>query len=176
MSPGVSLLYVHTRPGCPSQGRLMAGGLTIPCALGRSGTTRRKREGDGATPIGTFGLRRLYYRPDRVARPATALPAEPITPWLGWSDDPRDARYNAAVPLPSRFGHEFLWRTDQLYDYLIVLGYNDRPALRPLGSAIFLHLARDDLAPTEGCVAIARDAMRRLVPRLGPGTQLVVRG
>jgi L,D-peptidoglycan transpeptidase YkuD (ErfK/YbiS/YcfS/YnhG family) len=176
MSSADLRLHVQACPGRPTQGRLVAGGLAIPCALGRTGTARRKREGDGATPIGTFGLRRLYYRPDRVARPATALPVEQITPRLGWSDDPLDPRYNAAVPLPSRFGHECLWRADQLYDYLIVLGYNDRPALRPLGSAIFLHLARDGLAPTDGCVAIGRDAMRRLVSRLGPWTQLTVHG
>lgn len=156
---------------------MTAGGLCLPCALGRSGVTRVKREGDGATPLGRFALRRLYYRADRVAPPPrTGLPASPITPDLGWSDEPADPLYNRAVRLPRRFGHERMWRDDHLYDYVVVIGHNDAPALRPLGSAIFLHLAREGFTPTEGCVAIARSDMRRLLPRLGRNTTLLVAG
>lgn len=154
---------------------LHAGSLAIACALGRGGLTRRKREGDGATPIGSFVLRQLYFRADRVPRPRTDLPAQSINPVFGWSDDPADPLYNRAIRLPRRTRHERMWRDDHLYDYVVVLGYNDRPALRPRGSAIFLHLARTGYEPTEGCIAIAPDDMRRLLPRLAPEARLEVR-
>ena len=175
MSPPLALVRIHPRPGCRMRGVLQAEALSLPCTLGRAGISRRKREGDGTTPVGSFQMRELYFRADRVPRPVTGLPARPIDPHLGWSDDPADPLYNRAVRLPRHFAHERLWRDDHLYDYLVVLGYNDHPTLRPLGSAIFLHLVREDYAPTEGCVAIGRGAMRRLLPRLGPATRLIVR-
>lgn len=174
MSPALDLLQVHGVPGSPARGLLTAAGTSIVCALGRSGITMRKREGDGATPAGNFALRRVYYRGDRVARPRTGLPVVALDPALGWSDDPVCPRYNRPVRLPWRHGHERMWREDRLYDYVIVLGHNDAPPLPGLGSAIFLHQARPDLGPTEGCVAIPPAAMRRLLPRLGPRTRLIV--
>jgi L,D-peptidoglycan transpeptidase YkuD (ErfK/YbiS/YcfS/YnhG family) len=109
-----------------------------------------------------------------VPRPSTGLRVRPLDPGLGWCDDPADPLYNRAVRLPRGGRHEGMWRDDHLYDYVVVLGYNDRPPLRPFGSAIFLHLARDGYQPTEGCVAISLGAMRRLLPRLGPTSRLTV--
>lgn len=176
MSPPLDTLLVVPRPGAPNRGLLLAGPAAMPCLLGRGGVVRRKREGDGATPVGAWPLRALYYRPDRVRRPETALSVHPIHPGLGWSDDPADPLYNRPVRLPRRAGHERMWRDDHLYDYVVVLGHNDSPPLRPRGSAVFLHLASGTGAPTAGCVAVSLADMRRLLPRLGPATRLVVRG
>jgi L,D-peptidoglycan transpeptidase YkuD (ErfK/YbiS/YcfS/YnhG family) len=126
------------------------------CALGWGGVTRAKREGDGATPVGTWRMRGLHFRSDRVLRPRTGLPARPITPEDGWCDDPADARYNQPVRHPYPRSAERLWREDALYDLVIPLGYNDAPPAPGRGSAIFLHVARRGYGPTAGCVALAR--------------------
>jgi L,D-peptidoglycan transpeptidase YkuD (ErfK/YbiS/YcfS/YnhG family) len=44
-----------------------------------------------------------------------------------------------------------------------VLGWNDGPVERGRGSAIFLHIARPDYAPTEGCVALALADLRMVL-------------
>ncbi len=125
------------------------------CALGRGGLSDAKREGDGATPIGDWPLRRLLYRPDRLPLPATGLPAVPIGPADGWCDAPDDRNYNLPVTLPYPASAETLWREDAVYDLIVPLGYNDGPIRPGRGSAIFLHLARAGYPPTEGCVALA---------------------
>lgn len=144
-------------------GLLRFRGETLRCALGRGGIRADKQEGDGATPVGLLPLRRVLWRADRGPRPATALPAEPIAPGDGWCDDPGHADYNRAVRLPHPARHERLWREDSLYDVVAMLGWNDAPVVRGRGSAIFLHVARADLAPTEGCVALPEQDLRRLL-------------
>ena len=145
------------------------------CTLGRGGLKADKREGDGATPAGTFPLRELWYRPDRVTRPETGLECRPIDPDRGWCDDPRDVGYNRVVWAPYPASHERLWREDRLYDLVIPLGYNDAPAVPGLGSAIFLHVAAPDYSPTEGCVAVACDDLLALLASCGPATMLRVK-
>jgi L,D-peptidoglycan transpeptidase YkuD (ErfK/YbiS/YcfS/YnhG family) len=131
------------------------GELRFRCALGKGGLSRDKREGDGATPVGAWPMRRLLYRADRISAPATRLPSAAIGREDGWCDDPADPAYNRPVRRPHAARHERLWREDALYDLLVVLGHNDDPVVAGAGSAIFLHVARPDYAPTEGCVALA---------------------
>ena len=146
------------------------------CALGRGGIRRDKREGDGATPAGTFVLREVRYRRDRLAAPpVTALPCEAIARDDGWCDDPADPAYNRPVRLPHPASHEQLWREDGLYDVLVVLGHNDDPPRPGLGSAIFLHVARADYGPTEGCVALDMEELLELLAACGPDTVLTAR-
>ncbi len=139
-------------------GSLLFQGQTFRCALGRAGiiAANRKREGDGATPAGLLPLRRLHYRADRGPIPATALPRSPIAPDDGWCDDPAHPDYNRLVRRPFAASHEEMWRSDDLYDIVGELGWNDAPVVPGRGSAIFLHLARADYGPTAGCVALAR--------------------
>ncbi|MGE4218397.1 MAG: L,D-transpeptidase [Alphaproteobacteria bacterium] len=148
----------------------------LRCALGRGGVRSDKREGDGATPTGCFPLREALYRADRLAAPVTALPLRPIAETDGWCDDPADPEsYNRPVTLPHPAGHERMWREDGLYDLVVVLGHNDSPPVPGLGSAIFLHVARPGLAPTEGCVALPLPDLLALVARCVPGDRLCVR-
>jgi len=170
----INHVRVIARPG-DRRGVLAAPGLAVPCALGRAAIGRHKREGDGATPAGCHHPVEVFYRRDRLPRPAARLPATAIAPDLGWCDDPRDRRYNRPVRLPFRSSHERLWRDDALYDLVVVLDYNLARPIPGRGSAIFLHLAAPDLAPTAGCVAIGRDALWRLVARLAPETVIEVR-
>jgi L,D-peptidoglycan transpeptidase YkuD (ErfK/YbiS/YcfS/YnhG family) len=144
-------------------GRLIWRGQTMRCALGKGGTRIDKAEGDGATPIGLLPLRRILYRADRVPPPRCAMPVEPIAPTDGWCDDPADRDYNRFVHLPHDARHEELWRRDEVYDVIAVLGWNDQPVEKRRGSAIFLHLARPDYAPTEGCVALAMPDLSRVL-------------
>lgn len=146
------------------------------CALGRGGVRLIKREGDGVTPIGRFDLRRCFYRPDRMDAPDTALPVAAIGETDGWGDDPADPDgYNRLVTLPRPGGHERMWRDDRLYDLVVVPGHNDAPPIPGGGSAIFIHIARPDYAPTEGCVALAPDDLRRVLAFCAPGGALVVK-
>jgi L,D-peptidoglycan transpeptidase YkuD (ErfK/YbiS/YcfS/YnhG family) len=164
----VTLLSVRAAYGA-TRGTLAVGERMRPCALGRAGLTDHKREGDGATPIGRFPLRRLFYRPDREALPATGLPALPLAEDLGWCDDPAEpSLYNRLVRLPFAAGHERMWREDGLYDLVVEIGYNDAPPRPGAGSAIFLHLARPDWAPTEGCVAMERADLLAVLAAIGP--------
>jgi len=144
-------------------GRLVLGGRIFRVALGRGGVRPDKQEGDGATPAGLLPLRRVLYRADRVPPPDCAVPIEPIAPDDGWCDDPSHADYNRLIRLPHVARHEELWRPDSIYDLVGVLGWNDTPVVRGRGSAIFLHIARADYAPTEGCIALAPDDLRRVL-------------
>ncbi len=147
-----------------------------PCALGRGGLKIDKREGDGATPVGAWALRRVLYRADRLlAPPPTALPVAAIGPRDGWCDDPADAAYNLAVALPYPASHERLWRDDRVYDVIVVLGHNDTPPAPGLGSAVFLHVARPGYLPTEGCVALALPDLLALLAQARPGDMLDIR-
>jgi L,D-peptidoglycan transpeptidase YkuD (ErfK/YbiS/YcfS/YnhG family) len=152
------------------------GGLIMPCALGRAGSRVRKREGDGATPVGLWKLRAVLYRSDRVRRPRTPLPVRTIGPHDGWCDAPADRNYNRRVSHPYSASAERLWRADELYDIVVVLDYNIRPRVCGRGSAIFIHVAKPGYAPTEGCIALSRERLLRLLERLGPRPAIAVCG
>ena len=161
---GLTALRVSRRVGGkPHDGRLIAGSIVLPCALGRNGVTRFKREGDGATPAGAFRLLYFFLRkPAPLRLPWRRTRQEDI-----WCDDARSFLYNRPIRAPSRLSHEDMWRKDRLYDVVGVMDYNLSPRARGRGSAIFFHIATDDLAPTAGCVALRAADMRRLLGRLG---------
>jgi L,D-peptidoglycan transpeptidase YkuD (ErfK/YbiS/YcfS/YnhG family) len=125
-----------------------------------------KREGDGASPIGSWPVRRVWYRADRGPPPETGLPVIALQPDDGWCDAPDHAAYNRRVPLPFPVSHERLWREDGVYDLIVELGYNDDPPVAGRGSAIFMHIAREDYVPTEGCVALAQADLRAVLKQL----------
>jgi L,D-peptidoglycan transpeptidase YkuD (ErfK/YbiS/YcfS/YnhG family) len=150
-------------------------GKTFRCALGKNGITRDKKEGDNSTPIGRFPLRCVYYRPDVfVIPPKTGLPLYAITPEDGWCDDVASPDYNTFVKSPHPARHEKLWRDDAVYDLIIVVGYNDAPVIAGKGSAIFIHIARENFAGTEGCVAFTREDLMWIVERLGGGDEIEI--
>ena len=165
-------LIVRSRSRRSQTGQLVLGPIVVPCALGRSGKVIRKREGDGATPIGMFGLRSAFYRPDRMRRPETGLPLRRLTPSDGWCDAAGHARYNRFVRHPFAASAEHLWRSDALYDVIVVIGHNDSPRTCNGGSAIFLHIASDGLLPTEGCIAVSARDMPKILRRLRPSTKI----
>lgn len=148
----------------------------VRCAFGPAGVTagEAKREGDGATPAGTWPMRRALHRADRGPAPRTALPLAEIAPDDGWCDDPADPAYNRPVKLPYPASAEAMWRQDGLYDIVVILGHNDDPPVPGKGSAIFLHCARPDYGPTQGCVALARADLEAVLALAAPGDALEV--
>ncbi len=157
-----------------ADGMLSWPGGSARAACGKGGVRADKREGDHASPAGIFPLLSVLYRPDRVAAPQTALPLAALQQSDGWVDDAGDPNYNRLVALPYPASHEELWRADALYDLIVVIGYNTDPGVPGKGSAIFLHVARPDYAGTEGCIAIAREALIPLLGLLGPGSQITI--
>jgi L,D-peptidoglycan transpeptidase YkuD (ErfK/YbiS/YcfS/YnhG family) len=168
------LLTVQADSADTSLGWAALGDRRWRCTVGAGGVREDKVEGDAATPAGMFPLRRIYFRNDRLVLPKVGLPARPINEHDGWCDDPRSTAYNRLVRIPNDWSHEKMWREDGLYDLVVVVGYNDDPPEGEWGSAIFLHIAGDDYAPTQGCVAFARDDLLELVTLIGPQTRLNV--
>lgn len=151
----------------------MAGGMSFEAFIGRSGRTAFKVEGDGATPVARMRLCHGYFRSDRVRLPQTRLAMQAIRPNTGWCDAPGHGAYNRQVQLPFGPSHEQLWREDGLYDICLVLDWNMSERRRSRGCAIFFHLSKGK--PTEGCIAVSRRAMLRLLPVLDRQTVVTVR-
>lgn len=157
-----------------TRGVLQWGALLMPCAIGRGGIRPGKREGDGGTPRGRWTLRLVFYRPDKGCRPTSALPTRRLAPDDGWCDAVADRNYNRRVRLPYPARAEQMWRDDGLYDLVVVLDYNERPRVQGQGSAIFMHIARPGFLPTEGCVALRQQDLRRLLAQVPRRACLVV--
>lgn len=150
-------------------------GKTYRCALGRSGVRQDKREGDGATPAGSFFLREARFRADKINQPVvTRLPVQSIAPDDGWCDDPGSHQYNRPVTLPLAASHERLWRDDDLYDLIVVVGYNDEPVVKGRGSAIFLHVAAPGFRPTAGCIAFQKSDLLEILRHLDTRSRVVI--
>jgi L,D-peptidoglycan transpeptidase YkuD (ErfK/YbiS/YcfS/YnhG family) len=159
-----------------SDGRFDLAGRETRCALGKGGTVAAaaKREGDGASPLGVWPIRRVLYRPDRGPLPQTALSIAPLRPDDGWCDDPKDPAYNQPVAHPYPASAERMWRDDHVYDLVVILGHNDDPVAPGAGSAIFMHLAKPEYTPTEGCVALARADLDALLRLARPGDAVAI--
>jgi L,D-peptidoglycan transpeptidase YkuD (ErfK/YbiS/YcfS/YnhG family) len=168
-------LRVRRRAGEKTRGWLTFCGLTVPVSLGRGGILANKREGDGATPRGTFRPLRLWWRPDRGSRPRTRVPIRPIGPSDAWCEDPADRRYNRPIRLANDQTGDRLKRTDHLYDLIIEIDHNTRPRIAGRGSAVFIHLARQGFLPTAGCVGLTRNALLRLLERLSKRSRIEIR-
>ena len=145
------------------------------CALGRAGVGLKHREGDGITPIGQYALGRVFWRPDRLPTPpVTGLEVVDLKPYMGWCDDPGHEDYNHLITLPHPGSHEILWRDDALYDIVVEIEYNANPVEPGKGSAIFIHVAKPDYSPTEGCIALDRDHLLALLRESNDETTVVI--
>ncbi len=156
-------------------GHLKYGNLQFPVALGRGGIRALKKEGDGATPMGRLSVLYAYYRQDRLPQPRSRLALQPIRPGDGWCDATGDRNYNRKVPMPYPASAERMWRKDHLYDIVVVLDYNIAPRAQGRGSAIFMHVARRNFAPTAGCIAMKREHLLRLLAAM-PDRAVILTG
>ncbi|WP_459461773.1 L,D-transpeptidase family protein [Rhizobium sp. No.120] len=164
-----STIVVRPAPGKKTRALVQVGRMTVPAAIGRSGRSILKREGDGATPIAGMKLLYGFTRGDRVRFLRTTLPMRHIREDMLWCDQPDDPNYNRPVKAPFNPSHEELRREDGLYDICLVLDWNVRSRRRNRGSAIFFHLIRPGYEPTAGCVAVSLRDMKRILPSLRRG-------
>lgn len=167
-------LVVRPSPLDRRKAILSFGPLSLKAALGRSGITSFKREGDGGTPRGTLTILHAYRRGERNGHVPSALPLQRIKAGMLWCDAPDHPAYNRPVKAPFAPSHEKLLRQDRLYDICVVLDWNISQRRRGCGSAIFFHLAKPGYQPTEGCIAVSLSDMRRLLPHLRPGTKILI--
>lgn len=151
---------------------LLFQGRLYPAEIGRGGLSYSKREGDGATPIGTLRIVEMFWRADRLPRPAPW--AKAIGPSDLWCDAPDHPAYNHHVRAPFAASHERLARPDPLYDIVLVTDWNYPKATPGKGSAIFLHQRRRAGYATAGCIALRRADLIALARALKPGTKLLV--
>ena len=147
-------------------------GRSFPVSLGKSGVTLSKNEGDGATPAGVHKIVGVLYRPDRVVKPCDW--AVQIKPNNIWSDDSRDPDYNMLNCLPHKYSHERLFRSDPLYDIIVLTDWNWPYPIKGRGSAIFIHTWRKPMHPTEGCVGISSQNLLWIISRIKPSSRLIV--
>lgn len=155
-----------------ADGRFELDGRILRCAIGKAGVIAGadKREGDNKSPLGTWTMREVWHRPDVYPEgPNTALPVRATRPEDGWCDAPGDPNYNRPITLPYPASAERMWRDDAVYDLVVILGHNDDPPVPGLGSAIFMHLARDGYPGTEGCVALERADLEAVLAAAKPG-------
>lgn len=163
-------ILVRRAPRDRCRAIVQLGNLRLPAAIGRSGISAFKREGDGATPLAAMKILGGYGRGERIGAVKTPLAIKRIRRDMLWCDAPGNANYNRPVRAPFTASHEELMRADGLYDIVLVMDWNVTARAQGRGSAIFFHLIRPGYEPTAGCVAVARRNMLRLLPHIRRGT------
>ena len=146
----------------------------VKCAIGKRGIGKKRREGDLITPKGLFKIKKVYFRRDKVRGLETKFSMKAITKNMGWCNDPKSNKYNQLIKYPFAFNAEKLYRNDNIYDIVIVLNFNSRPVKKNKGSAIFLHVAKRKYKPTEGCVAIKKNELKKLLKLITLQTRIKI--
>jgi L,D-peptidoglycan transpeptidase YkuD (ErfK/YbiS/YcfS/YnhG family) len=170
----ITYLHIFAINKTASRGMLKIGHSTFPCLLGKNGRTHQKREGDGKSPIGTWRLKQLYYRADKMVRPRQNLKTRNLKKTDGWCDASSHSLYNRFVSLPFNASHENLWRADQAYNIVVSTDHNQRPRKQNGGSAIFLHVINKGAKGTEGCIALSEKHLQMVLGRSGREVFLVI--
>ena len=143
------------------------------CAIGKNGIKRLKKEGDFCTPTGQFSLGPIYYRKDRINKLNTKLNVYPITENMIWEDNPNNKNYNK-LNLNNKKSREKLFRKDNIYDIIVVINYNNNPVVPGKGSAIFIHIARNNYFPTKGCIALNKKDLVFLISQLSKDEKILI--
>jgi L,D-peptidoglycan transpeptidase YkuD (ErfK/YbiS/YcfS/YnhG family) len=144
------------------------------CALGKNGIKKKIKEGDDITPKGTFKIKAVYYRKDKIKKILTSIKTRKIKKNMGWCDDPNSSSYNKQIKLPSKYSHEKLYRKDDLYDLVLVLNYNANPVIKNKGSAIFLHIAKDSYKKTKGCITLKKNHLIQLISKIKKNVKIKI--
>ena len=147
--------------------------LKVKCTIGKKGIGYKIKEGDLITPKGEFKIKYILYRKDRV-KISTKLKKKAIKKNMGWCDDPKSEQYNKLVKLPYVYKHEKLFKKENIYDIIIVLNYNMNPIKKNKGSAIFIHVAKNNFEKTEGCVAVRKQQLLKIIKEVKPNTKVKI--
>jgi len=146
-----------------NSGYLIFKNLKFRCAIGKNRIGNKKREGDLLTPKGTYRLTKVFYRSDRIKTIKTKLSKIIIKKNMGWCDDSQSKFYNKLIFLPKKVGHEKLYRRDNIYDIIVLLDFNINPIIKNKGSAIFIHIAKEKYQSTQGCIALKKNNLLKLL-------------
>ena len=146
----------------------------VKCALGKRGIGNKRREGDFITPKGNFKIKYILYRKDRIKRIQSKIKKIIIKKNLGWCDDPLSKNYNKLIKIPSEYNYEKLYKKDNVYDIILVLNYNMNPVVKNKGSAIFIHVTKANYKKTEGCVAIKKVHLLKIIKELKNNTKIKI--
>ena len=142
------------------------------CAIGKRGIGLKRKEGDLITPKGNYKIKYIMFRKDRIRNIKSKVKKIEIKKNMGWCDDPRSKEYNKIVKLPSVYSHEKLYKKENVYDIIIVLNYNMHPIIKNKGSAIFIHVAKKNYKKTEGCVAVEKKRLLKIIKELKKNTEV----
>ena len=143
------------------------------CVVGKKGVSEKKKEGDFCTPKGSFKLKTVYYRPDRIKKIKTKLNTKKIQQSMGWCNDPLNEKYNSLIKINGKIRHEKLYRRDNKYDILLVIDYNLRKPIPFKGSAIFIHLTKN-FKSTAGCIALNKKDFLILLKLVNKKTRIKI--
>ena len=142
----------------------------VKCSIGKRGIGTKKKEGDQVTPRGSYKIRGILYRKDKIKDLKTKIIKKVINKKMGWCDDPESKKYNQLIKLPFKFNFEKLYRNDDIYDIIFILNFNTNPVKKNKGSAIFIHIAKKNYLPTKGCIAIKRNDIKKLAREINRKT------
>jgi L,D-peptidoglycan transpeptidase YkuD (ErfK/YbiS/YcfS/YnhG family) len=148
--------------------------LKFRCALGKAGIKKKEKEGDNITPRGIFEITKILYRADKIKKIKAFIRPIKIKKNMGWCDDSKSDYYNQQIKLPNKFGHERLYRNDNLYDIILVLNYNTNPIIKKKGSAIFIHVSKNSYKKTKGCIALKKKHLLKLIPLIKKNTKIKI--
>lgn len=140
------------------------------CAIGQRGINIKKEEGDLITPKGIFKIKDIFYRKDKLTSLKTKFKKKIIKKNMGWCDDPKSKKYNQLIRYPFKYSSEKLYRSDNMYDIIVVLNFNMDPIRKNRGSAIFLHVAKNNFSKTKGCIALKKIDLKKLVAKINKKT------
>jgi L,D-peptidoglycan transpeptidase YkuD (ErfK/YbiS/YcfS/YnhG family) len=144
------------------------------CALGKAGIGNKKKEGDNITPKGLYKIVKIYYRKDRIKKVSSKLKLIKITKNIGWCDDPNSEKYNQLINLPTKYNYEKFYRKDNVYDLILVLNYNMSPVIKKKGSAIFIHIAKRNYQSTQGCIALKKNNLMKLISKINKNIKIKI--
>jgi len=144
------------------------------CALGKAGIGKKKKEGDNITPKGLYKIVKIYYRKDRIKKISSKFELIKITKNIGWCDDPNSEKYNQIINLPTKYSYEKLYRKDNIYNLILVLNYNMNPVVKNKGSAIFVHIAKKEYQPTQGCIALKKNNLIKLISKINKNIKIKI--
>ena len=142
------------------------------CAIGKRGIGLKRKEGDLITPKGKYKIKYILYRKDRVKNIQSKIKKVSIKKNMGWCDDPKSKNYNKLVKSPYAYSYEKLYKKENTYDIILVLNYNMNPVKRNKGSAIFIHVAKNNFKPTKGCVALKKKELLKIIKDLKSNTEI----
>ena len=146
----------------------------VKCSIGKRGIGNKRKEGDLITPSGIFKIKYILYRKDRIQTIKSKIKSFVIKKHMGWCDDPKSKDYNKLVKLPFKYNHEKLYKKENTYDILLVLNFNTDPIRKNKGSAIFIHVAKKNYKKTEGCVALKKAHLLKIIKGLKKNSKVKI--